>query len=104
MTGLLASYCILTSVSFSRGYYRCVAQPPMDICARRNYPQPLAVCLKYGIPGAGEALIRAADAGHPAVVKTILQHWTGEDDMVSICTHCINLFFDPLRRKSSLKS
>ena len=63
-------------------WYFCKLQPPLDICARRNYPLPAAVCLKYGVPGAGEALVRAADVGNPAVVKVILQHWTGEDDMV----------------------
>lgn len=32
--------------------------------------------------GAGDALIAAADRGHTAVMKAILQHWSGEDDMV----------------------
>jgi hypothetical protein len=59
-------------------------QSPLNICARRNYPLPAEVCLKYGVLGAGEALVTAADRSNPAVVKMILQYWTGEDDMVSI--------------------
>jgi len=61
------------------------------------------VCLKYGVPGAGEALVRAADVGNPAVVKVILQHWTGEDDMVGQ-TFAMSFFLVALKhtRENSL--
>jgi hypothetical protein len=109
-------------------------QPLLNICARRNYPLPAEVCLRYGVPvctmsssphillravfvtsfaylltfflsfldistspcanktktyhaqtqGASNALLIAADQDRPAIVKVILQYWTGEDEMVNL--------------------